>query len=154
MWWAFPVGCWRMQALRKRVRVIALAWLLCQAGSLSAFVPENCCLAHVEEAAAKAKKEACHDAEPAKPEPGDACPMAHADGAACPMHSPTSKDCCAMTNACDGPGSRLVTLFAYIGAIERPSTATVALDSTLAIIPSPSFPRFRELTPDAPPPKA
>ena len=59
-----------MQALRKRVRVIALAWLLCQAGSLSAFVPENCCLAHVEEAAAKAKKEACHEAEPVKPEAG------------------------------------------------------------------------------------
>jgi hypothetical protein len=144
MWEAFPVGCWRMQALRKRVRAIALAWLLCQAGSLTAFVPENCCIAHAEEAAAKATKEACHDAEPVKPEPG----------AACPMHSSKSKDCCAMTNACDGPGSHLVTLFAYIGAIERPATATVVLDSSPAVNPSPSSPRFRELTPDAPPPKA
>ena len=80
--------------------------------------------------------------------------MAHADGAACPMHSSKSKDCCAMNNACDGPGSHLTTLFAYIGAIERPATSAVELDSTPAVIPSPSSLRFRELTPDAPPPKA
>ena len=143
-----------MQGLRKRVRVVALAWLLCQAGSLSAFVPENCCVSHTEEAAAKAKKEACHESEPVKAESGDACPMAHADGAACPMHSSKSKDCCAMTNACNGPGSHLTTLFAYIGAIERPATSAVDLDSMPAVIPSPSSLRFQELTPDAPPPKA
>ncbi len=143
-----------MTAVRGRVRVVAFLWLLCQAGSLAAFVPENCCIAHVEEAAAKAKKEACHESEPVKPEPGDACPMAHSDGAACPMHSSKSKDCCAMTNACGGPGSHLTTLFAYIGAIERPAASPVVLDSTPAVIPSSSAPRFRELTPDAPPPKA
>ena len=143
-----------MQALRKRVRVIALAWLLCQAGSLFAFVPEHCCISHVEEAAAKAEKEACHDAEPAKPEPGDACPMAHADGAACPMHSPKSKDRCAMTNACDGPGTHLASLFAYIGAIERPATSPMVLHAAPAGIPSSSSLLFRELPPDAPPPKA
>lgn len=143
-----------MPAIRNRVRVVALAWLLCQAGSLSAFVPENCCMAHVEEAAAKAKNEACHDAEPVEREPGDACPMAHGDGAACPMHSSQATDCCAMTNACDGPGSHLTTLFAYIGAIERPAASMVVPASTAAVLSSASSPRFRELTPDAPPPKA
>jgi hypothetical protein len=143
-----------MQAIRSRVRVVAMAWLLCQVASLSAFVPDNCCTSHAEEAAARQKTEACHDAEPAEPEPGDACPMAHGDGAACPMHSSTAKDFCAMTNACEGPGSHLTTLFAYIGAIERPATPAVVLDSTAAIPPSSSSPRFRELTPDAPPPKA
>jgi hypothetical protein len=143
-----------MQAIRNRVRVVAIAWLLCQVASLSAFVPDNCCVSHAEEAAAKQKSEACHDTEPVEPKPGDACPMAHGDGAACPMHSSTSKDCCAMTNACEGPGSHLTTLFANIGDIERPATTAVVLDSTAAPRPSSSSPRFRELTPDAPPPKA
>ena len=143
-----------MTAVRGRVRVVALVWLLCQAGSLAAFVPENCCISHLEEAAAKAKKEACHDAEPVKSEPGDACPMAHGDGAACPMHSSKSKDCCAMTNACGGPGTHLTSLFAYIGVIERPATSPVVLESTPSVVPSSSSPLFRELIPDAPPPKA
>jgi hypothetical protein len=143
-----------MRALRSRVRLVALLWLLCQAASLAAFVPENCCISHVAEAAAKEKKDACHETEPVEPEPGDACPMAHGDGAACPMHSSKSKDCCAMTNACDGPGTHLASLFAFIGAIERPATSPVVLESTSAAIPSPASPRFRELTPDSPPPKA
>ena len=143
-----------MTAVRGRVRVVALLWLLCQAGSLAAFVPENCCLSHAEEAAAKQQKDACHEGAPVEPQPGDACPMAHATGAACPMHSSTSKDCCVMTNACDGPGAHLATLFAYIGAIERPVTSAMALDSSPAIVVSPSSPLFRELAPDSPPPKA
>ena len=143
-----------MQVLRNRIRGVALLWLLCQAASLAAFVPENCCISHVAEAAAEEKKDACHEAEPVEPEPGDACPMAHAEGAACPMHSSKSKDCCTMTNACDGPGTHLASLFAFIGAIERPATLPVLLESTPATIPFSSSPRFRELLPDAPPPKA
>jgi hypothetical protein len=143
-----------MRSIRRSVRAIAILWLTGQAASLSAFVPENCCISHVEEAAAKAKKDACHETEAVEPTPGDACPMAHGDGAACPMHSSTAKDCCAMTNACDGPGGHLATLFAYIGTIERPAASPTVLESTPAVITSPSSPRFRELTPDAPPPKA
>ena len=143
-----------MQAIRTRVRAVAFAWLLCQVASLSAFVPENCCISHVEEQAAKEKKEACHESEPAEPQPGDACPMAHGDGAACPMHSSKSKDCCAMTNACDGPGSQLLTLFAYIGATEPPVSSAIDLDSTPAFMPASTSPLFRDTRPDAPPPKA
>jgi len=143
-----------MHRVRRSARAIAILWLLCQAASLSAFVPENCCISHVAEAAAKEKKGDCHEAEPVQPEPGDACPMAHDDGAACPMHGSKSTDRCAMSNACEGPGMHLATLFAFVGAIEPPATAPVALDSTSAVIPSPSSPLFRELTPDSPPPKA
>ena len=59
-----------------------------------------------------------------------------------------------MTNACDGPGSQLLTLFANIGAIEPPVTAAIDLDSTPALLPAPTSPLFRVTRPDAPPPKA
>src|SRR5688500_1028994 len=143
-----------VQAIRTRVRAVALAWLLCQAASLTAFVPENCCISHVEEQAAKATQDACHETEPAQPEPGDACPMQHGDGGACPMHSSKSSDRCAMSNACDGPGAQLLTLFAYIGATEPPVTTAIDLSSTPAFVRAFTSPLFRISSPDAPPPKA
>jgi hypothetical protein len=145
-----------MQVLRARVRAIAIVWLLGQVAALSAFVPENCCISHVEEKAAKDKQEACHESEPAPaPEPGDACPMRHDTGAACPMHSGSaSTDRCVMSNACDGPGTNLISLFAYLGAIERPRSTEVTLESSAAYAPPPSPPLARFVTPDAPPPKA
>lgn len=133
-----------MEAIRTRLRSIALVWLLCQAGSLAAFVPENCCLAHANERAAQEKQDACHESEPAEPEPGDACPM----------HSSKSADCCAMSNACDGPGRHLTTLFAYVATIERPVTTGTLLDSTRLVRSAAPPPIHRTVTPDAPPPKA
>lgn len=141
------------------MRAIALTWLVCQAASVAAFIPEQCCASHLHEAAAKeatsATDEACHEAEPPKPKPGDACPMDHGDGAACPMHSSKSSGTgCEMRNSCEGPGTHLLTLFAYLGAIERPVSNIVVLDSTPAPPPAPAIPHFRSLTPDSPPPKA
>lgn len=63
-----------MTADRGRVRIIALLWLLCQAGSLAAFVPENCCLSHAEEATARQQPEPCHEGEPVKASPGRCLP--------------------------------------------------------------------------------
>ena len=140
-----------------RIRVVALFWLLGQVGTLAAFVPENCCIAHAEERVAKAKQEACHDTEPAEPEPGDACPMKHGhhgDGAACPMHNSKSADCCVMSNACNGPGQHLTTLFAYIATIERPATTDTLLAATPLVLPSAPPSIHRPASPDAPPPKA
>ena len=89
-----------MNAIRRRVRAVAFAWLLCQVASLSAFVPEQCCIAHAAEAAAKEKAAACHE---------EAAPPAPKDGDACPLHQGrTTHDCCAITNACDGPGAQLL----------------------------------------------
>lgn len=143
-----------MQAIRTRARTVALAWLLCQAGTLAAFVPESCCIAHSEERAAKEKAEACHETEPPAPEPGDACPMNHADGDACPMHGSKSADCCVMSNACAGPGQHLTTLFAYIATLERPADAAALLETGQTIPPAASPIIHRTGTPDAPPPKA
>ena len=143
-----------MRAIRTRVRMVALVWLLGQAGTLAAFVPENCCVAHTNERAEKAKAEACHETEPPEPKPGDACPMQHADGAACPMHSPKSGKCCVMTNACAGPGQHLATLFVYVATIERPLNLDTLLDA-IDHASTPASPLItRTSTPDAPPPKA
>lgn len=140
-----------MTAIRRRVRLVALVWLLGQTAALSAFVPEQCCLSHAEEAAAKSKDEACHETSP-QPEPSH-----HQQGDACPMHaSPMSPshDCCVMTNACDGPGTQLTTLFAYIGYVEKPSAAAIVLESSAAVMPAPPAIIQRVALPDSPPPKA
>ena len=144
-----------MSVIRSNVRAVAVIWLLCQAASLSAFVPDSCCVSHVAEQASKDKQDACHESEPAPaPEPGDACPMQHDTGAACPMHAGKSTDRCAMTNACDGPGTHLLSLFAFLGAVEPPQSSAVVLESDIALAPAPSAPLHQFLTIDAPPPKA
>lgn len=137
-----------MTSIRRRVRAVTLAWLLCQVASLSAFVPEICCVSHAAEAAAKEKAEACHETAPAPapaPQDGDACPMHHGTNA---------HDCCVMTNACDGPGTHLASLFAFIGLLETPTTASIVLDSNAAVIAPPAPLLHRLATPDAPPPRA
>ena len=133
-----------MTAIRRRIRAVAFAWLLCQVASLSAFVPEQCCLAHAAEAAAKEKAAACHEAAPAAPKDGDACPM---------HHTAKSHDCCKMTNSCDGPGTHLTTLFAYVGVLESPASTAVTIESAPVILAASSPLLYRLATPDAPPPK-
>lgn len=134
-----------MSALRRRIRVVAIAWLLCQVASLSAFVPEQCCVSHAAEAAAKAKNPPCHETQPAEPKEGDACPMHHGSRA---------HDCCAIKNSCDGPGMSLTTLFAFVGFVEKPASTFVALESSVAFVSAPPALIQRLALPDAPPPKA
>src|SRR5436190_15418670 len=123
----FPLLWWFMLAIRRRVRAVTLAWLLCQVASLSAFVPGDCCIAHATEAAAKKKAAACHEA---------AAPVAPKEGEACPLHKGrTTHDCCAMTNACDGPGVQLLGLFAFVTTIEQPASSTTTLESTVTFVP-------------------
>ena len=135
-----------MTAIRRRVRAVACAWLLCQVASLSAFVPEACCISHAAEAEAKAKAEACHE---------EAAPVAPKEGAACPLHEGRkAHDCCAITNACNGPGAQLLSLFSYVGTIDEPLVSSTVLDVTVAFTP-PAPPLLHRLAlPDAPPPKA
>ena len=135
-----------MIAIRRRVRAVAFAWLLCQAASLAAFVPEECCISHAAEAAAKEKAEACHEeAAPPEPKEGDACPM---------HQGRTTHDCCVITTACDGPGTQLLTLFSFHSTIVEPVASSTVLDSTAAFVP-PAPPLLHRLAlPDAPPPKA
>ena len=132
-----------MNALRRRIRIVAFAWLLCQVASLSAFMPGECCKTHAAEAAAKAN-EHCHESKPVAPKDGDACPM---------HHGQKSHECCTISNACDGPGQQLTTLFAYVGVLESPQSAPIAIDSTAAIIPLSAPLLFHLSIPEAPPPK-
>ena len=137
-----------MNSIRRRVRAVACAWLLCQVASLAAFVPEACCISHAAEAEAKEKAEACHEEEAAPP-------VAPVEGAICPMHEGRkSHDCCAISNACAGPGSQLLTLFSFITTIDHPNTSSIAHDSTAAFISPPPPLLHRLALPDAPPPKA
>ncbi len=131
-----------MSAVRRRIRAVTLAWLLCQVASLSAFVPEQCCVTHAAQEAAKAA--ACHEEAPPAPQEGDACPM---------HHKSTSHDCCRIGNTCDGPGSHLLTLFANVGVLESPASSAVTIESTNAALAPPPPLLYRLATPDAPPPK-
>ncbi len=137
-----------MIAIRRRVRVVTFAWLLCQAASLSAFVPGECCISHAEQAKAKEQAEACHEGEAApaaEPQQGDACPM---------HHGSRSHDCCAISNACDGPGTQLLSLFSFVSTIDEPLLSSSRLESSSAFVP-PAPPLLSRLAlPDAPPPKA
>ena len=135
-----------MTAIRRRVRAVAFAWLLCQVASLSAFVPEQCCTMHAEKEAAKQQDEACHeDAAPAEPKEGDACPM---------HHGRSTGDCCVISNTCDGPGRQLLTLFSLVSTLDEPIASSAMLESTPAFAETAPPLRFRLALPDAPPPKA
>ena len=133
-----------MAAIRRRVRAVAFAWLLCQAAALAAFVPGQCCISHAAEAAAKARAASCHEEMAPAPKDGDACPM---------HHSSKSHDCCKISNSCDGPGSQLTTLFAYVGVLESSASHAVILESEPATLATPAPLPYRLATPDAPPPK-
>src|SRR3954465_11166316 len=68
-----------MRGVRRRLRIVATAWLLFQVVSLSALVPPDCCDAH--KAASAVAGERCH-------ENADSpyCPLRAQTGRACPMH--------------------------------------------------------------------
>ncbi|MFM8535068.1 MAG: hypothetical protein ACKOEC_16010, partial [Acidimicrobiia bacterium] len=104
---------------------------------------------HAAEAAATEKaasEAACHEAPAPEPKEGDACPMHHGSQG-------RAHNCCAMSNACDGPGSHLASLLAFVGIPEAPQTAAIAIDIALAPSTPPPPPLLRVSTPDAPPPK-
>jgi hypothetical protein len=151
-----------MFAFRSRIRFVALAWLLCQAASLAAFVPEDCCEKHVKAlAASHHQPEAapdCHEsaeAAPApEPEPGTECPMPHGDGEACPMHRSQTGECCGISSTCDGPNRPLASLFSFVGVIDAPAEFVTSPPSETVTADPPAPLLSRLPSPDAPPPKA
>jgi len=138
-------------ALRARVRLVAVVWLLCQAGSLAAFGPNRCCISHTEQA--KTDGEPCHETEPPPPQQDEPCAMHQGDGSACPMKGSRSDDC-TMRTGCNGPGQQLAQLLTYLATPEAPAVPSTELASsaTLDAAPPPLLHRFPR--PDAPPPKA
>jgi hypothetical protein len=134
-----------MTEFRRRMRAIACAWLLCQAASLAAFVPGECCKSHAAQAAAKANEAPCHESRPVEPKDGDACPM---------HHGSKSHGCCTISNGCNGPGQQLTTLFAYVGIVQSAQSAPITLES-LPAFATPIDPLPDHLpVPDSPPPRA
>jgi hypothetical protein len=121
-----------MTAIRRRVRVVAFTWLLCQVASLSAFVPQQCCVSHAHAAEAAAKD----------------------DAADCHQHEQKAPEGCVMKNGCQGPGAQLLKMFAFHGVLESPDASMTVLESSPAFIASPALLIYRLATPDAPPPKA
>jgi len=148
-----------MSALRSRVRLIAVAWLLCQVASLSAFMPADCCEKHTAVAAETDGETAppCHEAEKApapEPKPGDDCPMKHGEGEACPMHRSSTGDCCGMSRVCNGPNQPLANLLSFAAVLDAPMASMSAPDSSPASSQRPAPLLSRLVSPDAPPPKA
>jgi hypothetical protein len=139
-----------MRLIRRRLVALSLAWLACQAGSLTAFVPQDCCPAHHQPAEAKD----CHK-QPAAPTADAQCPMHQADGQPCPMHSPTSgqERPCVMRGTCNGPAAAVATLFSIPGILVVQSAVPVVDQiSSLVIAQDVSPSLFVPL--DTPPPRS
>lgn len=130
---------------RNLARLVAL-WLVCQATSLSAFVPHDCCAAHRVEASSGQE---CH--RPA----AETCPMRASDGQPCPMHNANgnSAKTCVMRGTCDAPAVALASLLLPPGLPVAKSVLIVALaDSPMAAVAVEIDGITRSL--DPPPPRA
>jgi hypothetical protein len=137
-----------MRFIRRRLLAMSFAWLVCQAGSLAAFVPQDCCPAHHQPA--EAAKD-CHQ----QATTGDQCPMHLADGKPCPMHDGTGNQDrpCAMRGTCNGPAAALATLFSVPGILVDQSPAPVVNQvSSVLLTRDTSLSLFVPL--DTPPPRS
>ncbi len=137
-----------MRLIRQHLFALALAWLVCQAGSLTAFVPQDCCPAHHQPA--EAAKD-CHENTPSS----DQCPMHQVDGKPCPMHSgaQSQERPCSMRGTCNAPAAALATLFSIPGILVDQSPAPVVDQvSALVMTEGVSASLFTPL--DTPPPRS
>ena len=149
-----------MTALRRHVRLWAVAWLVLQVAMLLAFVPQDCCAAHK---AAALSAPPCHENTPAA-----RCPMRGANGAACPMHSrsqsndhadhshhkqPSSSDC-SIRGTCNGPMAAMLALLSNYGIL--PDGFLVAPDDGPSLISTSAQEDLvsRLASPRPPPPRA
>jgi hypothetical protein len=135
-----------MATVRRHLRLLATAWILFQATSLSALVPRACCLAH--QAAAPTTMAECHEQSTAM----------H------PMHGNTHNhaaasnskplDECAIRGTCAGPLSALFAIFSTQGVLTDSFKSLPDVQSTSAasVVADQSIPLFT--SPDAPPPRA
>ena len=134
-----------MATLRRRLRVLATAWLMLQVAWLTALVPRDCCDAH------RVAAKGCHESVTAPQ-----CPMQAASGRPCPMHrgaQETPADC-RLTGSCGGPMAAMFALLSNHGLL--PSTATARPHADVrpvaAAVRGNLIDRFQP--PDSPPPRA
>ena len=148
-----------MAPFRARLRLWATLWLICQAASLAAFVPRDCCADHrpVQPAPApEAESAHCHEPPPAAE---THCPMRAADGTPCPMHrghghqqQPAGDTDCALRGACGGPMTALVRLLSNHGILPE-SSAIGAPVAQRTLPPADERLVSRLDAPDSPPPR-
>lgn len=123
-----------MGPIRRALRLTALAWLLGQAATLSAFVPYDCCAGH-------------------RPEPVRVQAECHRTAATTHHEAPVQDDTCRMSGTCEGPVA-LLSVLSNHGLLDSPVTlhpdarrqhvaAPRALSADPLLIP-----------PDSPPPRA
>jgi hypothetical protein len=153
-----------MTPFRRRLRVLATAWILFQAASLSALVPRACCLAHQgHQAASSEKKSNCHEEAPVPH-----CPMPGADGTPCPMHrgnehaahersnpadhAPNEE--CAIRGTCGGPVAALFTVLSNYGVLTNSFSGLTYLPLAGTTLSARDQLIGQFASPDAPPPRA
>lgn len=136
-----------MRIIRRRLIGLSLAWLACQAGSLTAFMPQDCCPAHHQPAEARD----CHK----QPAADDQCPMHQADGQPCPMHdgSQSQGRPCVLRGTCNGPAAALATLFSIPGILVDQSPAPV-VDQVSALVVAQDVSPSLFVPLDTPPPRS
>jgi hypothetical protein len=140
-----------MTFIRQRLVALSLAWLACQAGSLTAFLPQDCCPAHHQPA--EASKD-CHEQQAAAG-PADQCPMHSADGKPCPMHggSQDQDRPCAMRGTCNGPAAALATLLSIPGILADRSPVAI-VDNVAALVSTDDVSPSLFVPLDTPPPRS
>jgi hypothetical protein len=149
-----------MTLVRRHLRLLAAAWIVFQATSLSALVPRACCLAH--DAALMSKTVDCHE-EILSPH----CTMSgmeEAPGAMHHMHGTTphhamqhsqkpSQDC-AIRGTCGGPLAAIFAIFATHAVLPDRTESAASLTGTSAALAAAEDPIGQFVPPDAPPPRA
>ena len=148
-----------MTLFRRRLRVLAAAWLLFQATSLSALVPRACCLAHqghlavaTDAADHEEQASASHCAEPAESATASS-PHARQghDRSARPAQPP--RDECAISGTCGGPAAALFTVISTEGVLATSLTVSADFPSAGAPLAPRDQPIGQFDPPDAPPPR-
>jgi hypothetical protein len=141
-----------MSALRGRLRLYVVAWLVFQVAMLSALVPRDCCSAH--RPAAEAGDASCHETAAV----ADHCTVAAADAAHCPSgpgEAPQpSETGCSMRGVCNAPMAVVSSLLSNYGAV----TESVTLSFPAGVARQPGSPAERPIglrpDPDPLPPRA
>jgi len=146
-----------MTLFRRRLRILAAAWLVFQAASLSALVPRACCLAHeaalVTMATNGAETAASHCAKPAESATATSPHAIHEHHHSAPPKE-SSRHECAIRGNCGGPAAALFTVISTEGVLTRSVTTLVDfLQASTPILDRDRLLRHFE-PPDSPPPRA
>jgi hypothetical protein len=143
-----------MSSLRRHLRLSVAAWLVCQAASLCALIPLDCCAPHRQ--VASTREPSCHENTAATH-----CPTRAAGGTPCPMHQAGhtgagegSSVRCSMRGTCNGPAAAMFALLSNYGVLADSLEMTPDLRVSSAALHTREDLISRLASPDPPPPRA